>query len=363
MQWSASGLSGETVILIVAAVVLVAVAAVRLSSRTGLPVLLLYLGLGMLLGEDGIGLQFDDASLTHDLGYAALVLILAEGGLTARWATIRPVLAPAAVLATVGTLVSLLVVGGVAWLLFGLDPVTALLLGAALMRLNGLAASIATFAFLAIVNSVYSNWDSVTGGTSSLIGIPNSVTVWVALGFAAIWAVGDAVDVNVAKEFAVIGLFQSLIFAVLGWRLSRALMFPILYTWLMLPVGESLYPLLQRIATQLSVFFLSLTPLPVFNEDSVIYVTSGTYRIAEVCAGLNFIFATIALSLIYGTMMYGSLLKRVACVAIMLPIAIVGNGFRIFLIIYANHYLGSNIDIVGDHYFYCLLYTSDAADE
>lgn len=63
---------------------------------------------------------------------------------------------------------------------------TALLLGAALMRLNGLAASIATFAFLAIVNSVYSNWDTVTGGTSSLIGIPNSVTVWIALGFAAI---------------------------------------------------------------------------------------------------------------------------------------------------------------------------------
>ena len=62
---------------------------------------------------------------------------------------------------------------------------TALLLGAALMRLNGLAASIATFAFLAIVNSVYSNWDTVTGGTSSLIGIPNAVTVWIALGFAA----------------------------------------------------------------------------------------------------------------------------------------------------------------------------------
>lgn len=62
---------------------------------------------------------------------------------------------------------------------------TALLLGAALMRLNGLAASIATFAFLAIVNSVYSNWDTVTGGTSSLIGIPNAVTLWIALAFAA----------------------------------------------------------------------------------------------------------------------------------------------------------------------------------
>ena len=48
-----------------------------------------------------------------------------------------------------------------------LAAAVALVIGSALMRLNGLAASIATFAFLAIVNSVYSNWDSVTGGTSS----------------------------------------------------------------------------------------------------------------------------------------------------------------------------------------------------
>lgn len=67
-----------------------------------------------------------------------------------------------------------------------LAAAVALALGAAIMRLNGLAASIATFAFLAIVNSVYSNWDTVTGGTSSLIGIPTAVGPWVAFIFAAI---------------------------------------------------------------------------------------------------------------------------------------------------------------------------------
>jgi len=66
-----------------------------------------------------------------------------------------------------------------------LAAVVALLLGAAIMRLSGIAASIATFAFLMIVNSVYSNWDSVTGGTSSIIGIPTVVGPWVAFGFAA----------------------------------------------------------------------------------------------------------------------------------------------------------------------------------
>lgn len=117
--------------LVVGALVLVAaVAAVRLSSRTGLPSLLLYLGLGVLLGEDVVGIPFDDAELAESVGYAALALILAEGGLTTRWEAIRGSLAPASALATLGTCVSFLVTGVGAWLLLDLDLVTGLLLGA-----------------------------------------------------------------------------------------------------------------------------------------------------------------------------------------------------------------------------------------
>ncbi|MFH6787212.1 MULTISPECIES: branched-chain amino acid ABC transporter permease [Methylobacterium] len=56
-------------------------------------------------------------------------------------------------------------------------------LGLAIMRLSGTAASIATFAFLIIVNSVYANWDSVTAGVSSIVGIPTVVGPWTAYGF------------------------------------------------------------------------------------------------------------------------------------------------------------------------------------
>jgi branched-chain amino acid transport system permease protein len=65
-----------------------------------------------------------------------------------------------------------------------LPTIVAFLFGLAILRLNGIAASIATFAFLIIVNSVYSNWDSVTAGVSSLVGIPTAVGPWVAFGFA-----------------------------------------------------------------------------------------------------------------------------------------------------------------------------------
>ena len=117
-------------LLVGAGVVLLAVAAVRLSHGSGLPTLLAYLALGLAIGERGAGIRFDDARLTELLGYSALVLILVEGGMTTRWATIRPSVAPAAVLATLGTTVSVAVAGAAAHYLLALDWVTALLLGA-----------------------------------------------------------------------------------------------------------------------------------------------------------------------------------------------------------------------------------------
>src|SRR6476646_5477342 len=120
------------VLLVGSLVLLVAVAAVRLSVRSGLPSLLIYLGIGLVLGNAGAGIQFDDASITRVLGYAALVLILAEGGLTTSWENIRESVAPASVLATVGVVVSVLVVAVAAHTLLPLSWTISLLVGAIL---------------------------------------------------------------------------------------------------------------------------------------------------------------------------------------------------------------------------------------
>ena len=127
------------VLLISSVVLLVAVAAVRLSVRSGLPSLLVYLGIGLALGSGGAGIQFDDASTTRVLGYAALVLILAEGGLTTSWSNIRRSVAPAALLSTVGIVVSVLVVAGAAYALLDLSWEIALLVGAILTSTDAAA--------------------------------------------------------------------------------------------------------------------------------------------------------------------------------------------------------------------------------
>ncbi len=120
----------DRILLAGAAVLLVAIVAVRLTGRLGLPSLLIYLGMGLLLGESALGIQFEDAELAHALGFAALVIILTEGGLTTRWNEVRPVMPLGVVLATVGVAISVGVVACVAHFVLGLDWQISVLLGA-----------------------------------------------------------------------------------------------------------------------------------------------------------------------------------------------------------------------------------------
>jgi potassium/hydrogen antiporter len=125
-----AGVPLEVALLAGAVVVLLGVLAVRVSTRVGLPSLLLYLGIGVAIGEAGLGVRFDDAALTQTLGLAALVVILAEGGLTTRWSVVRGSLPLAAALSTAGVAVSIGATAAVAVLVLDVDWRIGLLLGA-----------------------------------------------------------------------------------------------------------------------------------------------------------------------------------------------------------------------------------------
>jgi cell volume regulation protein A len=117
-------------LLMASAVLLVAIVAVRLSVRVGLPSLLFYLLLGVALGEAGVGISFDDAGLAHALGFGALVIILTEGGLTTSWQEIRPVVRTGALLATLGVAVSVVAMALLAHHVLGFEWQLAVLLAA-----------------------------------------------------------------------------------------------------------------------------------------------------------------------------------------------------------------------------------------
>ncbi len=115
-------------------------------------------------------------------GHAAFACI---GAYVSAWTTLKPEMKatllpglPDAIAAAHWHVLPAAVAGG------AVAALVALLTGAAILRLSGIAASIATFAFLAMVNTIWANWTPVTGGTSSVVGLDRYVTPWVALGWA-----------------------------------------------------------------------------------------------------------------------------------------------------------------------------------
>lgn len=124
-------MQNEVWMLIGALLVLISIIATRTSRRFGVPALLLFLTVGMLAGSDGPGgIAFEDYRLAQTVGIVALAYILFSGGLDTDWPAIKPVVTQGLVLANVGVIVSMIILGGFAMWALGFDWKTGLLLGA-----------------------------------------------------------------------------------------------------------------------------------------------------------------------------------------------------------------------------------------
>jgi cell volume regulation protein A len=134
-------MTGDAQLVLVAGVLLaVGVAASLVAARLRLPALVLFLGIGMAIGSDGLGwIYFDDDRLARFVGTIALVVILYEGGLQTGLRTLRPVLGAAVSLATIGTALTAAIAGLAAHWLLGLTVPEGLLLGAILSPTDGAA--------------------------------------------------------------------------------------------------------------------------------------------------------------------------------------------------------------------------------
>jgi cell volume regulation protein A len=154
----------EGVVLLVVGAVLAASVLVALgSARTGLPVLVAFLALGMLLGSDGPGgIDFDDAELARTVGIAGLAAILYEGGLSTSWRRLRRVAVPAGLLATVGVVATAVLAGVAAQALFDLSWLESVLLGAVVASTDA-AAVFATLRFTHIRRRIARTLEAETG--------------------------------------------------------------------------------------------------------------------------------------------------------------------------------------------------------
>ncbi|MCZ7566160.1 MAG: potassium/proton antiporter [Burkholderiales bacterium] len=207
------------ILLAGALILLAALLLGALSARMGLPLLLVFLLVGMLAGEDGLGgIAFDDHGLSFLVGNLALAVILLDGGMRTQYAIFRVALRPALVLASAGVAMTAALVGACAAWTFGLDWRVAVLLGA----IVGSTDAAAVFAMLKSAGVRVSDRVAATLEAESGINDPMAVFLTVALIEVALAPGGlplARLGADLVQQFG-IGTAAGLGF---GWTASRAL--------------------------------------------------------------------------------------------------------------------------------------------
>lgn len=171
-------------------------------------------------------------------------------------------------------------------------------------------------------------------------------------GFTFAWVVARGAAIVEGQQFALIGMILSLFLIILGRKICRAQILPLLYLFLLVPSGSFMLPYLQYIATKSTLFLLSFTSIPIFAEQFYIHTPVGLFFIAPGCAGLNFILAAISLSIVYAELMFVGWLRKLACIVIWVLVAIIANGVRIFAILVLAQITDEKLAIVDDHLLY-----------
>jgi len=168
------------VLLLVGAILAASIVLALGAARTGLPVLVVFLALGMLLGSEGPGgIDFDDSELARRVGMVGLALILYEGGLQTSWRRLRQVAVPAALLSTVGVVVSALLTGVAAYWLFDLTWLESVLLGAVVAATDA-AAVFATLRSTHIRRTLARTLEAESGGNDPTgIALTLGLIAWI----------------------------------------------------------------------------------------------------------------------------------------------------------------------------------------
>ena len=166
------------------------------------------------------------------------------------------------------------------------------------------------------------------------------------------WLVGDLASVSMIQQFALVFMMQGLIFAVLGLTIAKLLLFPLFYMLFAVPFGEFLIAPLQDLTAVFVVKVLQALGIPVFLDGIFISIPTGNFEVAEACAGVRFLIATVALGTLFAHLTFISRWRQSAFIAFSFIVPIIANGFRAFGIVYIAYLSNNEIAVGFDHIVY-----------
>jgi exosortase A len=167
-----------------------------------------------------------------------------------------------------------------------------------------------------------------------------------------LWIVAKTLSVVELEQLTIMTMFQVIALTILGWRAYRGLLIPFLYLFFLIPTGYFLVPSLQQLTASLAVQGLQLVGTPVYWDGTLIEVPSGWYRVAEACAGIRFLTASLAFGVFFAALMYRSIWRWVFFLALSVVVPIIANGIRVFGTIELGEISGNAAAVEADHIIY-----------
>jgi len=164
-----------------------------------------------------------------------------------------------------------------------------------------------------------------------------------------IWLTAYLIDVEVVQQYDLLAMVAVLCLALLGWRNTYHLSFPLLFPLIAMPLWSWLEPVLQFVTTQVVAACLSLVGVPVFVETHFIRIPEGEFSIEEVCAGLRYLLSAIAISLVYAHLHMKKIKTAFLFVGFSILLSLMVNWIRVFSVIVAGHLTNMQHSLIRDH--------------
>ncbi len=166
------------------------------------------------------------------------------------------------------------------------------------------------------------------------------------------WLLAAAANVNVVQHFALLFMLWSLFLCVFGWRVSRYLAFPLGYAAFAVPFGTFLVPPLQNFTATFAVKGIELVGIPIYRDGFLLSLPNGNFEVAEACAGIRFLIATLALGFLFAQLTYRSYWRKGAFLALCVVVPIISNGIRAFGVVLIGYLSDMTLAVGFDHIVY-----------
>lgn len=172
------------------------------------------------------------------------------------------------------------------------------------------------------------------------------------------WLVGNVSGTQAVQQLALVSMLVVSVITILGWQVAWRIAFPLFFLFFTIPFGEFLIAPLQDVTAVFVVYMLQLVGIPVYLDGLFIHIPSGSFEVAEACAGVRFLISTIALGFIGANQLYRSIKRRIAFIALSFIIPVIANGFRAFGIVMLAHLSDFTVAVGADHLTYGFIFLS-----